>query len=269
MSIALLEPNTTMMAAPCPLAYDPREFDGKRVLVTGGTKGVGEAIVRRLTLGGAVVAATARSAPPEGQTPTLFVQADTSTPDGVLKVADAVLERFGGVDILVHNVGGSAAPGGGFQALTDDDWLHELNTNLLAAVRLDRRFLPGMLERRSGVILHISSIQHRLPLYQSTLAYAAAKAGLSTWMEALRNRVARYGVNVVTVKPGFMDTRVLDQVEKKPKGALLTSPERGAELILAAARRGGSPSVFVPWFWWPLAMILRHLPSFVFRRLNI
>jgi NAD(P)-dependent dehydrogenase (short-subunit alcohol dehydrogenase family) len=206
MSIALLEPNTTMMAAPCPLAYDPREFDGKRVLVTGGTKGVGEAIVHRLTLGGAVVAATARSAPPEGQTPTLFVQADTSTPDGVLKVADAVLERFGGVDILVHNVGGSAAPGGGFQALTDDDWLHELNTNLLAAVRLDRRFLPGMLERRSGVILHISSIQHRLPLYQSTLAYAAAKAGLSTYSKGLSNEVGPKGVRVTAISPGFTET---------------------------------------------------------------
>jgi len=206
MPIALLEPNTTMMAAPYPFSYDPKEFDGKRVLVTGGTKGVGEAIVRRLTLGGAVVAATARSAPAVGQTPTLFVPADTSTPDGVQKVADAVLERFGGVDILVHNVGGSAAPGGGFQALTDDDWLQELNTNLLAAVRLDRRFLPGMLERRSGVILHISSIQHRLPLYQSTLAYAAAKAGLSTYSKGLSNEVGPKGVRVTAISPGFTET---------------------------------------------------------------
>lgn len=206
MPIALLEPNTTMMAAPYPFSYDPKEFDGKRVLVTGGTKGVGEAIVRRLTLGGAVVAATARSAPAEGQKPTLFVQADTSTTDGVQKVADAVLERFGGVDILVHNVGGSAAPGGGFQALTDDDWLQELNTNLLAAVRLDRRFLPGMLERRSGVILHISSIQHRLPLYQSTLAYAAAKAGLSTYSKGLSNEVGPKGVRVTAISPGFTET---------------------------------------------------------------
>jgi NAD(P)-dependent dehydrogenase (short-subunit alcohol dehydrogenase family) len=206
MPIALLEPNTTMMAAPYPFSSDPKEFDGKRVLVTGGTKGVGEAIVRRLTLGGAVVAATARSAPAVGQTPTLFVPADTSTPDGVQKVADAVLERFGGVDILVHNVGGSAAPGGGFQALTDDDWLQELNTNLLAAVRLDRRFLPGMLERRSGVILHISSIQHRLPLYQSTLAYAAAKAGLSTYSKGLSNEVGPKGVRVTAISPGFTET---------------------------------------------------------------
>jgi NAD(P)-dependent dehydrogenase (short-subunit alcohol dehydrogenase family) len=206
MPIALLEPNTTMMAAPYPFSYDPKEFDGKRVLVTGGTKGVGEAIVRRLTLGGAAVAATARSAPAEGQKPTLFVQADTSTTDGVQKVADAVLERFGGVDILVHNVGGSAAPGGGFQALTDDDWLQELNTNLLAAVRLDRRFLPGMLERRSGVILHISSIQHRLPLYQSTLAYAAAKAGLSTYSKGLSNEVGPKGVRVTAISPGFTET---------------------------------------------------------------
>jgi len=62
----------------------------------------------------------------------------------------------------VNNVGGSDAPNGGYKALSDDDWQKALNVNLLASVRLDRAFLPGMIERKSGVILHISSIQHRL-----------------------------------------------------------------------------------------------------------
>ena len=189
-----------------PYSCDPKEFEGKRVLVTGGTKGVGEAIVCRLAMGGAIVATTARGALPEEQASALFVRADISTPDGVQKVADSVLKRLGGVDILVNNVGGSTAPGGGFRALTDDDWQEALNANLLAAVRLDRQFLPGMLERRSGVILHISSIQHRLPLYEATLAYAAAKAGLSAYSKALSNEVGPKGVRVTAISPGFTET---------------------------------------------------------------
>jgi NADP-dependent 3-hydroxy acid dehydrogenase YdfG len=67
--------------------------------------------------------------------------------------------------------GGSDAPNGGFQVLSDRDWQTALDLNLLAAVRLDRAFLPGMIERKSGIVLHISSIQHRLPLYDATLPY--------------------------------------------------------------------------------------------------
>ncbi len=182
------------------------EFAGKRVLVTGGTQGIGEAIVRRLAAGGATVATTARSPLPRGQDPGLFVQADMSTSDGVRKVGDRVLQEWGGLDILVNNVGGSSAPNGGFQALTDDDWQKALNVNLMASVRFDRIFLPGMLERRSGVILHIASIQHRLPLYDSTLAYAAAKSALSTYSKGLANEVGPKGVRVTLISPGFIET---------------------------------------------------------------
>ena len=66
----------------------------------------------------------------------------------------------------MNNVGGSSAPGGGVLALDDDDWQDTINANLFAAVRLDRAFLPGMLKQGSGVILHISSIQRRLPLFE-------------------------------------------------------------------------------------------------------
>ena len=121
-------------------SFDPTEFAGKRALVTGGTKGVGEAIVRRLSAAGAIVATTARSPLPESQSVKLFIQADVSTPEGVGKVAREVLDRLGGLDILVNNVGGSSAPSGGVLALTDDDW-RAIDTNLLAAVGLDRAFL--------------------------------------------------------------------------------------------------------------------------------
>ena len=88
-------------------SFDPAEFAGKRALVTGGTKGMGEAIVVRLVAGGARVATTARSPVPDGQTVELFVQADITAPEGVAKVANELLDRFGGVDILIDNVGGS------------------------------------------------------------------------------------------------------------------------------------------------------------------
>jgi NAD(P)-dependent dehydrogenase (short-subunit alcohol dehydrogenase family) len=117
-----------------------------------------------------------------------------------------VLQKLGGVDILVNNVGGSSAPGGGFQVLADDDWQHTFDTNLFAAVRLDKGFLPGMLERKSGVIVHISSIQRQLPLHEATLAYAAAKAGLNTYSKGLSNEVGPKGVRVNRVAPGFIET---------------------------------------------------------------
>jgi NAD(P)-dependent dehydrogenase (short-subunit alcohol dehydrogenase family) len=120
------------------------EFAGKRALVTGGTRGIGEAIVQRLRGSGATVVTTARSIPQDLPQPDLFVAADLSTADGAEQVVSYVRERLGGVDILVHNVGGSSAPGGGFAALTDDDWQQALNSNLLAAVRLDRGLLPAM-----------------------------------------------------------------------------------------------------------------------------
>jgi NAD(P)-dependent dehydrogenase (short-subunit alcohol dehydrogenase family) len=187
-------------------SFDRTEFDGKRALITGGTKGMGEAIVRRLAAGGATVATTARSPLPENQAPDVFIQADISTPEGVEKVISEVLDHLGGVDILVNNVGGSSAPGGGVLALTDEDWQLTINTNLFAAVRLDRGLLPGMLKQGSGVIIHVSSIQRRLPLFEATLAYAAAKAALTTYSKGLSKEVGPKGIRVNTVAPGFIET---------------------------------------------------------------
>jgi NAD(P)-dependent dehydrogenase (short-subunit alcohol dehydrogenase family) len=194
------------MTEPYPFPLSRDEFKGKRVLVTGGTKGMGEAIVRRFTLSGAGVATTARSPLPSAQSPSLFVQTNIGTAEGVQVVVNRIRQEWGGLDILINCVGGSDAPNGGFQALTDDDWHKALSVNLLAAVRLNRAFVPGMIERKSGVVLHISSIQHRLPLYDATLAYAAAKGALSTYNKGLANEVGPKGVRVIMISPGFIET---------------------------------------------------------------
>jgi NAD(P)-dependent dehydrogenase (short-subunit alcohol dehydrogenase family) len=173
--------------------------------VTGGTKGAGKALADRFLRGGATVIITARSVPDE-KTGAYFIQADVSTAEGTDKVIRELLERFSGVDIIVNNVGGSSAPSGGFITVTDELWQQAVNENLFPAVRLDRGLLPSMIERGAGVIVHVSSIQRSLPLYDSTLAYAAAKAALTNYSKALANEVSPKGVRVVTVSPGFIET---------------------------------------------------------------
>ncbi|MBX3357114.1 MAG: SDR family oxidoreductase [Phycisphaeraceae bacterium] len=213
-------------------ATDPKEFAGKRALVTSGTQGMGEAIVRRLTAGGALVATTARSALPEGQKPSLFVQADVATLEGVETVIGEIDARMGGVDILINNVGGSSAPSGGVLAMSDQHWQVAFNLNLMAAVRFDRHFIPGMLQRRSGVIIHITSIQRRLPLYEATLAYAAVKAALTTYSKGLANEVGPKGVRVNTVAPGFIETAAAKRlVTRLASGSGTTEQEARQGLI--------------------------------------
>jgi len=179
---------------------------GRTALVTGGSKGAGAAIVARLREAGATVLTAARNMPEDEPLPGDFVVADLGTPAGVRTVIDRVTERFGALDVLVSTLGGSHAPSGGFAVLDDEHWQDELNLNLLAAVRLDRGLLPAMLAAGSGVIVHVSSIQRRLPLFEATLGYAAAKAGLATYSKGLANEVGPKGVRVNTVAPGFIQT---------------------------------------------------------------
>jgi NAD(P)-dependent dehydrogenase (short-subunit alcohol dehydrogenase family) len=186
-----------------------QSLEGRRALISGGTKGAGAAIARRLGAAGATVLVTARTRTDETD-PDLFIAADLSSPEGAATAVREALARLEGIDILVNNLGGSQAPAGGFTALTDEDWARELDTNLLAAVRLDRGLLPGMIERGRGAIVHIASIQRRMPLWNGTLAYAAAKAALVTYSKGLANEVAPHGVRVNAVSPGFVQTTAAD-----------------------------------------------------------
>jgi NAD(P)-dependent dehydrogenase (short-subunit alcohol dehydrogenase family) len=183
---------------------DADELSGKSALITGGTRGIGKGIADRLRARGARVLVAARSVP-DGYQHNDVVIADVSTTDGVASLAAEALNRLGGVDIAVHNVGGSGQYEGGAASLTDEDWWFALDTNLLAAVRLDRAIIPGMVDRGSGAIVHITSIQRRAPL-PTSIPYAAAKAALTNYSKALSNELAPKGIRVNAVCPGYIET---------------------------------------------------------------
>lgn len=215
------------------------ELKGKTALVTGGTKGAGKAIAERLFNAGATVIIIARNPPEEENQNLYFISADLSTPQGTQKVVEKVLQKFGKLDILVNNLGGSETKGGGFTVLTDDDWLHSLQTNLLSPVRLDRGFLPQMIENKTGVIIHIASIQARLPLYDSTLPYAAAKAGLLNYSKSLSNEVAPKGIRVLTVSPGWIMTTASIRMMERIAESSNSTIEQAEKSVMDAL--GGIP----------------------------
>jgi NAD(P)-dependent dehydrogenase (short-subunit alcohol dehydrogenase family) len=218
--------------------YD-NELSGKIALVTGGTKGAGKAIAERLLNAGATVIVTARNQPEDENESLPFIAADLSKPEGTQKVVEEILAKFGRLDILVNNLGSSETPGGGFAILTDEDWESTIRTNLLAPVRLDRGFLPQMLERGSGVIIHIASIQSRLPLYDSTLPYAAAKAGLVNYSKSLSNEVSPKGVRVLTVSPGWIMTTAATRMMERIAESANTTVEAAKQSVMDAL--GGIP----------------------------
>ncbi|MFE1959705.1 SDR family oxidoreductase [Streptomyces sp. NPDC059479] len=195
---------------------------GRRVLVTGGTQGLGAQTVARLARAGATVMTTARTTPDGLHDPELFVAADLSTTAGVETVVARVRERLGGVDVLINNVGASLTAGG-FADIGDGQWAQFLDTALMAAVRLDRALVPDMVAAGRGVVLHVTTIQRRMPLTdvrlggpddvpQNSIALTAAKAALTAYSKGLATEVAPSGVRVNTVAPGFIQKPAIEEI---------------------------------------------------------
>lgn len=213
-------------------------LEGKRALVTSGTRGAGAATVKLFRELGAKVLTSARSRP--GDLPAeMFVGVDLTTPEGCAQLAEAVRERLGGVDIIVHMLGGSSAPAGGYETLTDEEWRKELDLNLMPAVRLDRELVPAMTAQGSGVVVHVTSIQRLLPLPESTIGYAAAKAALSSYSKSLSKLVSPKGVRVVRVSPGWIATEGSIAFAERLSGQQGVSVEAGKQIIMDAL--GGIP----------------------------
>lgn len=212
---------------------------GLRALVTGGTKGIGAAVVAVLREQGAQVISVARSAADSTPEGVHFIAADLGTAAGCASATEAVKARLGGVDIIVNVLGGSSAPGGGFAVLDDEQWANALGQNLMAAVRVDRALLPGMLARGAGVIIHVTSIQRELPLPESTTAYAAAKAALATYSKSLSKEVTPKGIRVVRVSPGWVETDAAVALAERLAEQAGTDYAGGKQIIMQAL--GGIP----------------------------
>jgi NAD(P)-dependent dehydrogenase (short-subunit alcohol dehydrogenase family) len=180
------------------------EFSGKRVLVTGGTKGMGRAIANRLAEAGAMVLVTGRTKPESLNENIHFLQSDLGTNEGIASIIESVNSSMKGLDFLINNVGGSFASLSAVET-TDEVWVHVLNINLLAAVRLDKAFLPEMIRQGAGSIIHITSVANRRPV-RVGICYPTAKAALRMYSKGLSNEVGRHGIRVNAVSPGFIET---------------------------------------------------------------
>lgn len=218
---------------------DNKGLRGKRALVTGGTKGIGKAIADRLAADGAQVIVTARNHPNESGFAHYFIAADLTKPEQVSGMALEIDKKFGGIDILINNVGGLTTPPGGFSTLTDEHWESELQLNLLAAIRLDRILLPKMLEQKSGVIVHISSVAGRQPLWNLNMAYSVSKAALNIYSKALATELASKAIRVVTVSPGATKTPPMEKfVQDFATASGITADEAVDQLL---GQVGGIP----------------------------
>lgn len=180
---------------------------GRTAIVTGGSKGIGLAVVRGLADNGVHVITGAR---------TLSAELEQLTHDGQVRAAEIDLSDPSGprtlaamagdrVDILVNNVGGAPARTGGFLSISDEDWLATINLDLMAAVRTTRSVLGGMLAAGCGSIVTICSVNARLP-DPAVLDYSVAKAGLASFCKALSKEVGPAGIRVNTVSPGPVAT---------------------------------------------------------------
>jgi len=238
---------TTLSPSSPPASYPPAlSLAGRQALVVGGTSGLGAAVVRRLADAGARVLAVGRTAPdttaPDATasetTAARTILADATRP-GTADLIATVVREEGGLDILVQVVGGSSTPGGGHATMTDAHWEDELSRNLMAAVRVDRALTPLLLERGAGTIVHVGSIQGRMPLFDGTLGYAAAKAALRTYSKGLANELAPQGIRVNTVSPGGIQSPSSTALAQRIAGARGLTEAEGMQLLMDSL--GGIP----------------------------
>ena len=181
---------------------DITEFAGKRAIVTGGSRGIGAAIVQRLLDGGASVVTTARNVTDETPKGATFIPGDISTLAGVQAFAAEALRELGGVDIVVNNAAAARTHLGGIASIPDEEWLDALDLNYLSAVRLNNALLPALREAGpGGAIVNISTVAALTP--SAPLAhYGAAKAALNAYGKALAAELAPAGIRVTTIVPG-------------------------------------------------------------------
>ncbi|WP_199255899.1 SDR family oxidoreductase [Mycolicibacterium mengxianglii] len=217
---------------------DRAEFTGRTVLVTGGTRGIGACIAERLARSGASVGVIGRSLPTERLDGVEVFLGDVTAEGFAERVHQQVSETLGEVDTLIHSAGGATLSDGGVLAMSDADWTFAMHLNLISAARLDRAFIPAMIERRRGVVVHISSIQRRLAL-STSVPYACSKAALTAYSKALATDVAKHNVRVNSVAPGIVETEMAVDFARELADARGADLESGKQELMD--RHGGVP----------------------------
>lgn len=245
----------------------------QRAIVVGASSGIGEEIARQLAADGVAVALVGRRTAELERVAAvlragsgkqvLVATHDVTEASSIAGCFTALVAELGGLDLLVYAAGIHHVPQESEYDLAADR--AQMEVNVLGAMAWTSLAAARFEAARAGTIVGISSIAGERGR-RTMPGYTTSKAALSTWLEALRNRVSRYGVNVVTVKPGFVDTAMTRHLTRKP---MMIPVERAAKLILATARRGGSRTAFIPWQWGLIALVLRHIPSSIFRRLDL
>ncbi|MGW5032965.1 SDR family NAD(P)-dependent oxidoreductase [Streptomyces nigra] len=185
------------------------ELNGRTAVVTGASKGIGLAVVEALVQAGAHVVAGSRTTSERLKTlaeegSVTWVPVDLAEPEAA---GELVAAAGGRVDVLVNNVGTAPARTGGFLSVTDEEWRHTIDLNLLAAVRVTRAALPVMLDAGDGSVITVGSVNATLP-EPLVIDYSAGKAALVAFSKALSKEVGPKGIRVNTVSPGPVETEL-------------------------------------------------------------
>ncbi len=237
----------------------------RKAIVVGASSGIGAAFARRLRAQGAEVAILGRRhaelEATAGGDMRVYVH-DVEDTDEVPTLWERIVADLGGCDTLVYAAGVMPSLAEGEYSFEKDRQM--IAVNLVGAMAWMNPAAAFFEAQKSGNLVGISSIAGERGR-RGNPAYCTSKAGFTTYLESLRNRCSRYGVNVVTIKPGFVDTAM---VGGKKDLLWLISPEEAADQSLALVRWNSSQTGFVPTRWWLVALIVRWLPSFIFRRLN-
>ncbi len=240
----------------------------KTAIVIGASSGIGEALVRQLAKDGVTVAALARRADElervqrEAGDKVRIYAHDVTDYASVPAMFDRVKADLGEVDLVIYNAGVMPPVAESEYNFEKDHAM--IAVNLLGAMAWLNPVAAYMEARRSGTIVGVSSVAGDRGR-RGNPAYHTSKAALTTYLEALRNRLSRYGVTVVTVKPGPVATPMTKDLGKLP---LIIPAEQAAAGILAHAR-AGTVEGYVPVAWWPIMSVIQQVPSWIFRKTNI
>ena len=239
-----------------------------KAIVVGASSGIGEAIAKQLAASGATVAVLGRRA---AELDRVCAGSDRLKPyahdveafDEVPALFERVVADLGGLDLLVYAAGVMPTVAEGEYSFDKDRQM--MAVNVVGAMAWMNPAAARFEAARSGTLLGISSIAGERGR-RANPGYTTSKAALTAYLEALRNRCSRYGVNVVTAKPGFVATAMTRGLGKL---LWIISPEEAARQSLALAARGSSASGFVPARWSLVAWVVRSIPSWLFRRTNV